>query len=83
MCARLITWLTKEQLTEAFVTKDPAWGVKLTPEDVRKTGSDYDLGFTHLYISIRPDLNPPFQCSIVWIPTDPNDKSKKTMTVAF
>jgi hypothetical protein len=62
---------------------DSKWGVRLTPEDVRRTGSDFDLGFTYLSIRVLPELSRPIQCNFTFIPTDPNDKSKTVMTVAF
>lgn len=83
MCARLLTWLTKDQLAQAFATNRWEWGVKLTREQVLKTGSDYDLGFSHLYIRILPDRAVPVQCTLFFTSPDPNDKRWSIRVVVF
>lgn len=80
MCARLLTWLDKDQLQQAM--NDAKWGARLIPDDVRKTGSDYNLGFSYISIRVRPDLAMPVQCNIVWMTKD-SDQSLRGMVVAF
>lgn len=79
MCARLVTWLTKDQLKQAFVSNEEDWGVKLTREEVLKTGTDYGLDFTHICIRILPDRELPI-CGCIFFP---NGTGQKIMVVAF